>query len=119
MGKGISNKGMTLIETMIAMALFASITFTANSFLIGAIGANKKIENLAKATEIGNKVLENIRTMPYETILNDRKVIESRYDCSWLVTTDGSTKMKQIILTVSWPIREPKHTIELSTIIAE
>lgn len=112
-----NEKGITLLETLVAMVIFSSVALSANSFLIGFVGANKSIENLSKATEIGNKVLENLRTKSYDSIKDDGNVINKKYKCTWKV--EDNTSMKQITLTIAWPINKLDHSIKLSTIIAK
>ncbi len=111
-----NKKGITLLETVVAMVLFTMIIMTANIFLVGFVKANSSIVNLSQATHIGNKVLEKIRLTPYDTIADDTDTLNTKFQCSWQVSELGN--MKHVFLTVAWPLESKDHEIRLSTIIS-
>lgn len=113
------NKGMTLLETLIATVLLAFITLTANSFMIGFVKANKSIKKISEATQIGNTYLENIRMTAYESVVDGVDTVDSDYFCTWQVNEDATINMKRVNLQVFWPIQTRCHNIQLSTILAE
>lgn len=121
MRAGKNQKGMTLLEVVIAMFLFAMIVTTSNAFLVGFIKANASVKEMTKATQLGNEILESLRMTPYDAIVADTDTLEDKYKCSYLVNEtkiDTNSIMKEITLAISWPADRPSHKIELSTIIS-
>ena len=114
-----NEKGLTLLETLVAMVILGMVVLTANSFLIGFVNANKSIKNISQATQIGDKVMERIRKTSYESITGEIDTLDSEFHCQWNVSEDTISNMKVISLTVAWPLNSLNHEIQLSTIIAQ
>lgn len=110
-------KGMSLLEVIVAMLFFAVITMSANIFLVGIIRANVSMKNTTQATQYGNQILDNIRAKTYDDIQDGQKIMDSKYNCQWEV--NEASNMKKISLTVSWPTGNRDHKVKLSTIVAK
>ena len=116
--KNVKNeKGISLLEVMVAMVFFAMITMSANTFLVGIVKANVITKNTSQATQVGNQMLDQIRAKNYENIDDDNMTLNSKYNCEWEV--NEASNMKTIMLTVSWPQGDKNHEINLSTIVAK
>ncbi len=112
-----NQKGMSLLEVMVAMVFFAMITMSANTFLVGIVRANAAMKNTTQATQVGNQVLDNIREKAYNSIQDGSSLIDSKYNCEWEVNEAGN--MKKIFVTVAWPFGNKNHEVKLSTIVAK
>ena len=116
--KNLKNeKGISLLEVIVAMLFFAMITMSANTFLVAVVRANVAMKNTTQATQFGNQILDNIRTKSYEDIEDGTQVLNEKYNCQWDVNEAGN--MKKILLTVTWPIGNTNHNVKLSTIVAK
>lgn len=112
-----NEKGISLLEVMVAMVFFAMITMSANMFMVGIVRANVATKNVSRATQVGNQILDNIRVKDYSTIGNNTQTIDSKYHCEWQV--NEANNMKKILLTIKWPLDTKNHKIELSTLVAK
>ena len=112
-----NQKGMSLMEVMVAMVFFAMITMSANTFLVGIVRANVSMKNTTQATQVGNQILDNIRAKNYDNIQNGSSTVDSKYDCEWEI--NEASNMKKIFVTVNWPFGEKNHKVQLSTIVAK
>ena len=116
--KNLKNeKGISLLEVIVAMLFFAMITMSANTFLVAVVRANVAMKNTTQATQFGNQILDNIRTKSYEDIEDGTQVLNEKYTCNWEV--NEASNMKKIFLTVSWPMGGKDHNVRLSTIVAQ
>ena len=112
-----NEKGMSLLEVIVAMLFFAMITMSANTFLVGIVRANVSMKNTTQATQVGNQILDNIRTKSYENIQDGSMIIDSKYNCTWNINEAGN--MKKVLVTVNWPFGNKNHKVNLSTIVAQ
>lgn len=63
-------KGITLIETIIATAIFAMIMIPISTVIVTAVKNNKEGENKQQALNYGQKLMEEIKALDDETFLN-------------------------------------------------
>ncbi len=116
--KNVKNeKGISLLEIMVSMVFFAMITMSANTMLVGIVHANQAMKNTTQATQIGNQLLDELRSATYASLDDANKTVDSKYFCDWNITEANS--MKKINLTIEWPLQTKKHKVKLSTIVAE
>ena len=113
-----NNKGMTLLEILVAMVLFATVVMCANSFMISFIQNKKSIKTFTQATALGNKMLDSIRTLPYSALQSSETLVDSTFNCSWQITPNAVIEMKVVNLTVEWFTGQRRHTVNLSTNIS-
>jgi Tfp pilus assembly protein PilV len=112
-----NEKGISLLEVIVAMLFFAMITMSANTFLVGIVRANASMKHTTQATQAGNRILDNIRAKSYDDIQDGSTVINSKYTCTW--TVNEASNMKKILVTVDWPFGSKTHKVNLSTIVAQ
>ena len=112
-----NEKGISLLEVIVAMLFFAMITMSANTFLVGIVRANVSMKNTTQATQLGNRILDNIRAKSYNDIQDGSTIIDSKYNCEWKVSEAGN--MKKIFVTIDWPFGKKNHKVKLSTIVAQ
>ncbi len=116
--KNLKNeKGISLLEVMVAMVFFAMITMFANTMMVGVVKANVSMKNTTQATQFGNQMLDNIRAKNYDDIQDGSSLIAGKYDCTW--TVNEASNMKKVFVTVNWPFGSKNHKVNLSTIVAK
>ena len=122
--------GFTLIEVMIAI-LILSVGMMAMALLqISAIRGGAFASQVTQASVEGQDKIEELRSMDYASIASGHDSVVSgngiTYTRTWTVTeslppgTTGTptTKMKTILLTVSWAGPQGNsHSITLATIV--
>jgi hypothetical protein len=78
------------------------------------------VNQLSRATTIGNNEIEKIRNTAYDAIADGKDTIENNFICTWVMdTTITDQNKKGVNLTVEWPAMTKKHSIHFSTIIAK
>lgn len=112
-----NQKGISLLEVIVAMFFFAMITMGANTLMVGAVRANVVMKNTSQATQIANQMMDNLRSKPYAAIANDNVTVNSKYNCEW--TVNEANNMKKIILKVKWPVGNKNRQVEVSTLVAK
>lgn len=112
-----NNKGITLVEIIVAMVILGLVVTGLNLVIVNMIDSNVAAKELSAATAIGNQQLDQIRQEDYGNIKSGSDVVEDKYLRSWTVTNDGN--MKNITLRVIWPLSTGKRSIELSTTVSK
>ncbi|HON11307.1 MAG TPA: prepilin-type N-terminal cleavage/methylation domain-containing protein [Chitinispirillaceae bacterium] len=117
MNAGKNIEGSSLIEVVVAMIILALLVTGLNACVVSLINSNQASKELSAATSAGYQLLEELRRTDYDEIVTNSDVSRNKYIRSWTVTT--SSNQKKIVLNVQWPVENPRHSIELSTIIAK
>ena len=111
-----NEKGSSLIEVVIAMLVLALLVTGLNACVVNIINSNISSKEISSASTAGYELLDKLRRTSYSSVVTSSDVVRSRYLRSWSVTDNGI--QKKISVVVSWPVVNPKHSVELSTIIA-
>ena len=115
-----NNRGMTMLEVEIAMIAMACILTSSFVFVTNSVEIKSNLKRSATATQIGTDMLEEIRVDQYDSLVQDeaknKTVVDDYYDLSWII--GDSSYYKTIDLKVAWPKGNHKHSVELSTIVA-
>ncbi len=112
-----SQEGFTLAEVIIAMFIFTIVAIGLNAYLFSAVRSNVSSRQLSEATAVGNRLLEQLRMIPYDSLSADSDTVEGEYYCYWELNEDD--EKTAIDLNVTWPVATAAHKITLSTIIAD
>lgn len=60
--------GFTLVETMVALVVISIVFAAMGGFLVTSIKAQATNERRVRATQVGNKAIEDLRTLPWDTL---------------------------------------------------
>lgn len=122
MGRGRS-KGFTLLEMMLALALFAGGTIGVLEAVHRAQTAATDGENLLIATHLAQRRLEELRNLPYASLASEAKAsITSpsgfeRFSRA-VTVTEPLTDLKQVVVSVSWQTTGGEADVSLQTSIS-
>jgi Tfp pilus assembly protein PilV len=124
--------GLTLIETLIAIAVFSIGTFAILSMQMTARTLNTNAINMTQAINLANHKIEEIMSLNYDdnnirddnedigiyTIYSEEDV-HHRYELQWKVDANfPMNNAKTIIVEVSWSNREGQRQISFEVIKA-
>ena len=106
-GKQIADQGFTLVEVLIAMAIFAIGILGVASMQITSINGNASSRMHTEATTLAVERLERLIALPYDhadldELNNPHQVIEGGYTIVWNVSDDipiNATKTINITVT--------------------
>jgi prepilin-type N-terminal cleavage/methylation domain-containing protein len=114
----MTNRGFTLVEVMIGMAIFLIGFLAVGSMQIAAIKGNSGAREATEAATLTTNQLEPLIALPYASIVDGGWTdADGAYDVSWDVA-DGdllfSTPLpntKTITVTVDWQQRGPRSFV--------
>jgi prepilin-type N-terminal cleavage/methylation domain-containing protein len=108
--KGITNKGFTLVEVMIGMAIFVIGYLAVASMQMMAIKGDTSARKTTEAATLAADRLETLMVIPYDNIASGGPVTEGAYSVSWQVA-EGSLlpNTKTITVRVSWQHGGPRN----------
>ena len=117
--KKFDNRGFTLIEILIALAIFSIGILGVASMQILSVNYNGYARRTTEATTIVSELIERTMTLPYDAndldpANNPQQVMTGIYTVTWNVTDNVDNKT--INMTVSWPERRTTKNILLSYI---
>jgi len=107
--------GFTLLEVMIAMAIFAVGILAVSAMQINSINQNAGARMQTEATSLASDAMERLVALPYDhgqldadVTLNPHRMVVGAYTVEWNVTTPavgdpvyGDMPVKMIDMTVS------------------
>ena len=123
-----SNDGSTLIETLVAITIFAATASAAFNMLMMAVMTARVNELNAYASSLAVKEREDLRSLVYSAIAtrdtypsNNPKFYKNT---AFTVHTDvqdsqPAANMKTVTVTVSWTYRSAPRTYALQTIYTD
>jgi prepilin-type N-terminal cleavage/methylation domain-containing protein len=109
-GKESNNKGFTLVEVMIGMAIFIIGYLAVASMQMVAIKGDTSARKTTEAATLAADQLETLMVFPYENIDSGGPVTQGAYTISWQVANDTPLpNTKTITVTVSWQQGGPRN----------
>ncbi|MCX5880491.1 MAG: prepilin-type N-terminal cleavage/methylation domain-containing protein [Deltaproteobacteria bacterium] len=119
-------KGFTLIETLMAIAIIAIGLLALAALQTTAISGTGKANKHSMAVLLAEDQIENYKNIPYDSIPSSPSTESGTPLSSWGIFTrttivqDGSPVpgSKTITVTVSWPDKVPRSVV-FQTIIAQ
>lgn len=120
-----SDKGFTLVETMVALSILCFGLLAVTAMFYTAIGGNSQGGRMTEATSLAQQTLEGLKATPYadiasKNLASDRNIkVDGSpggpYTRYWNVDTDTSIELKKITVFVNWSTKGRKHQIQLFT----
>jgi prepilin-type N-terminal cleavage/methylation domain-containing protein len=105
----MTNRGFTLVEVMIGMAIFFIGFLAIGSMQITAINGNSGAREATEAATRATDQLETLIALPFDSIVDGGPVTDGAYTVSWDVTDDTPLpNTKTITVTVDWLQRGPR-----------
>ncbi len=95
-----NNKGFSLIEVMIALAIFSIGILAVSSMQISAAQGNLSSRLRTEAIAFASGEIEDMMAQPFQDIVTDSRTVNTVYELEWTVTTLGNAK--SIEMTVTW-----------------
>jgi prepilin-type N-terminal cleavage/methylation domain-containing protein len=110
--KQMNDNGFTLMEVMIAMAIFVIGFLAVGSMQIAAIRGNAGAREATEAATLATSQLETLITLPYDRITTGGPVTQGAYTIFWDVADDTPlNNIKTITITVNWHDRGPRSFV--------
>ncbi len=115
-----SEEGFSLVEVMVALAIFAIALTGPAALMVRAMQANDQAQRMTAAVNLAQEKLEELRDMAPPTSGTDA-VSEPNigdYARVWTVGTGPTASSNTATITVTWTARGTQH-VELSSVIRE
>jgi prepilin-type N-terminal cleavage/methylation domain-containing protein len=91
-----NNKGFTLVEVMIGMAIFIIGYLAVASMQMVAIKGDTGARKTTEAATLAADRLETLMVLPYENLITGGSVTEGPYEVSWEFDLDPFPPLKNI-----------------------
>ena len=118
-----STTGFSLVEVLVAMALFMISASAVSSLMYYSTSHVAKSNHLSQAIVCAQKHLEEKRAQTYADITDESRVCDGdgmSFDVAWEVTEDDPDDgMKSILLTVTWTDKGEVKNYAIHTIYAQ
>jgi len=111
------DSGFTLIEVLIAMAIFSIGILAVGSMQLWNIKNNTTGNITTEATMLARQKIEELKTVQDVTTLTDGNETVGIYSRGWTIATPlGGSTSRQITVTVSWNRRGQNRRVVLESI---
>ena len=110
------SSGYSLIEVLVAMAIFAIASLSLSAGAVAVIRAGQVSERLTQATIFAQGKMEEFRA-EFEPLRDGSDTPQAGFVRNWQVSFDTpETGVARIDVTVSWSDPQP-HTVTLVTVV--
>lgn len=105
-----NNKGFTIVEVMVGMAIFVIGYLAVASMQMVAIKGDTSARKTTEAATLAADRLETLIVLPYDNIASGGPVTEGAYQVSWQVDEDALLpNTKTITVKVEWQHGGPRQ----------
>ena len=120
-----SNRGVSLVEIMVALTIFTAGVAVAMRTLPEGNASTTKSRNMAVSTSLAEEKLEELMNFDYDDMnlsdglhMDSQNPIDSHFTRSWNVTADSPVAgMKTLSVTVEYPPYGANDKVTLATAI--
>jgi type IV pilus assembly protein PilV len=106
----MDNRGFTLVEVMIGMAIFAIGFLAVSAMQITAIQGNGSAREGTEAATLAAAQAERLMAQPYASIVTGGPMTNGAYTLSWNVADDSPVNgTKTITIRVDWQDRGARN----------
>jgi type II secretory pathway pseudopilin PulG len=118
-----STRGVSLLETVVALGLFAIAAATSGNFLVGQIRFASSNYLYTQAYSLAEQQLESMRAQRYDAMAPSSKTVAvggANYTVqTQLVTDSPTTGMKKITVNVGWTDQTGTKNVSVYTVYTE
>ncbi|MBT8132692.1 MAG: prepilin-type N-terminal cleavage/methylation domain-containing protein [Gammaproteobacteria bacterium] len=122
-----SQRGVTLVETLVAVLLIGFVAFAQGRLNVNVIETNRHGANITAASNLALDMTEFLQQQPYALVssgsdgpLNSDGTTGGAYSRSWVVTNDTPVLgTKTAVVTVAWTDTISSRSVALSTVVSE
>ncbi len=108
------DKGFTLVEIMITIAIFSIGFLAVGSMQIAAINSNAKSRMRTEATTLATAKIEEFLNTDYDDLENAGSETQGPYTISWSFNENAAETLKTTAVTVSWVSRGRTRSVNLN-----
>ncbi len=101
-----SNKGFTIIEVLIAMAIFSIGILAVTKMQFSSIKGNRTSFQISEALSLGEGKMEELMYVPYTTVIDTNNDGITGLDANTVGSTDGSKITTDGRYTILWNIAD-------------
>jgi type IV pilus modification protein PilV len=116
--KNLSGKpcGFTIMEVLIAMAIFAIGVLGVATMQISSTNGNTSARKSSEASEMGQEQIESLMTLPYVNVVDGNIVNASGYTIQWTVLnqTDIDGDGNSDFMTIQVIVNDPQGRLRSS-----
>ena len=103
-----TNAGFSLIEILVSITVLGILASSVTYFLTTQNNIGMRNTDLTKGLNLGKLKLDSLKVSTYDSLHSGVDTVADRYIRSWSISTLTSsgvpTGLKQIDMTVSWPL---------------
>ncbi len=123
---GTGEKGFTLVEVLVASAIFTFGMLAVLGMLITAMGGNAQGRQMTEATNLAAAKIEDLKQTPYSQLasLSDSTTVTNNsvhdpFTRTWTIYTgvESPLNVKKAVVTTSWTVKGHQHSVTIQTLI--
>lgn len=118
-----TSAGFSLIEVMVALAIFSITSLAATRLIMGSTAMISVNNTTSRAIALGQGAIENLRNVAYADMVDGSDVVSWKhtdFTITWAVSAnDPAPNMKTIVVNVAWQVRGETKQYEIKSIYSQ
>jgi type IV pilus assembly protein PilV len=127
----IGEKGFTLVEVLVASAIFTFGMLAVLGMLITSMGGNAEGRQTTEATSLAASKMEDLKLTPYanlddlpsysDTTTVSTSSIQDTFTRTWTVVDNVAPplNLKKVVVTTSWTTKGMPHSVTVQTLVSK